>query len=400
MSDAAHRNAAGAPLSSRDLLERLIGFATVSRDSNLALIEFIRDYLAGHGVECELFYNDARTKANLFATIGPRDRGGVVLSGHTDVVPVDGQAWTVEPFSLTERDGKLYGRGTADMKGFLASVLAAVPAFVARERELALPVHLAFSYDEEVGCLGVRPMLAELERRAVRPRLCLIGEPTELKPVLGHKGKLAMRCHVKGAACHSAYAPYGVNAIEYAAKLIGHLGEIGTRLAAPEHHDARFDPPFSTVQTGVIHGGRALNIVPAECEFDFEVRALPGYDAQEVADDLHRYADAELLPKMQAVKPDTGIRFQPLSAYPGLATPPDSEAAQLLALLSGSTEFGTVAFGTEGGLFEQAGMPTVVCGPGSMDQGHKPDEFVSVEQLAGCDAMLARLVAHLTSREA
>ncbi|MEK6424875.1 MAG: acetylornithine deacetylase [Burkholderia gladioli] len=400
MSEAGHPNEAGALLSSRDLLERLIGFATVSRDSNLALIEFIRDYLAGHGVECELFYNDARTKANLFATIGPRDRGGVVLSGHTDVVPVDGQAWTVEPFTLTERDGKLYGRGTADMKGFLASVLAAAPAFVARERELALPVHLAFSYDEEVGCLGVRPMLAELERRAVRPRLCLIGEPTELKPVLGHKGKLAMRCHVKGAACHSAYAPYGVNAIEYAARLIGHLGEIGTRLAAPEHHDARFDPPFSTVQTGVIHGGRALNIVPAECEFDFEVRALPGYDAQEVADDLHRYADAELLPKMQAVKPDTGIRFQPLSAYPGLATPPDSEAAQLLALLSGSTEFGTVAFGTEGGLFEQAGMPTVVCGPGSMDQGHKPDEFVSVEQLAGCDAMLARLVTYLSSREA
>ncbi|GAB7537575.1 acetylornithine deacetylase [Burkholderia sp. 3C] len=400
MSESAHLTQAGVALSSRDLLERLIGFATVSRDSNLALIEFIRDYLAGHGVECELFYNDTRTKANLFATIGPRDRGGVVLSGHTDVVPVDGQAWTVEPFRLTERDGKLYGRGTADMKGFLASVLAAVPAFVARERELALPVHLAFSYDEEVGCLGVRPMLAELERRAVRPRLCLIGEPTELKPVLGHKGKLAMRCHVKGAACHSAYAPYGVNAIEYAAKLIGHLGEIGTRLAAPEHHDERFDPPFSTVQTGVIHGGRALNIVPAECEFDFEVRALPGYDAQEVADDLHRYADAELLPKMQAVKPDTGIRFLPLSAYPGLATPPDSEAAQLLALLSGSTEFGTVAFGTEGGLFEQAGMPTVVCGPGSMDQGHKPDEFVSVEQLAGCDAMLARLVTHLTSREA
>lgn len=381
--------------SSRALLERLISFATVSRDSNLEMIEFIRTYLEELGVECELFYNAERTKANLFATIGPCEGGGVVLSGHTDVVPVDGQPWTVDAFRLTEREGRLYGRGTADMKGFIASVLAAVPMFI--ERELKLPVHLAFSYDEEVGCLGVRSMLADLEQRPHKPALCLIGEPTELKPVLGHKGKLAMRCHVKGAACHSAYAPYGVNAIQYAARMIGHLEEIGEQLAQPEHHDERFDPPFSTVQTGVIKGGRALNIVPAECEFDFEVRALPGFNAHTVADQLQTYAEAELLPKMRAVKSDTGIRLQPLSAYPGLATSPDSEAARLLALLSGSTEFGTVAFGTEGGLFEQAGIPTVVCGPGSMDQGHKPDEFVTVEQLRDCDAMLIRLADYLSS---
>jgi acetylornithine deacetylase len=381
--------------SSRALLERLIGFATVSRDSNLDMIEFIRLYLEELGVESELFYNAERTKANLFATIGPREGGGIVLSGHTDVVPVDGQAWTVDPFRLTERDGRLYGRGTADMKGFIASVLAAVPGFI--ERELKLPVHLAFSYDEEVGCLGVRPMLAELERRDHKPALCLIGEPTELKPVLGHKGKLAMRCQVKGAPCHSAYAPYGVNAIQYAARMIGRLEEIGEQLAQPEHHDERFDPPFSTVQTGVIKGGRALNIVPAECEFDFEVRAMPGFDANQVADELQTYAEAELLPKMRAVKSDTDIRLQPLSAYPGLATSPDSEAARLLALLSGSMEFGTVAFGTEGGLFDQAGIPTVVCGPGSMDQGHKPDEFVTVEQLRDCDAMLARLADYASA---
>jgi acetylornithine deacetylase len=380
-------------MTSRELLGRLIGFATVSRDSNLGLIDFIRDYLLALGVQSELFYNPERTKANLFATIGPADRGGVVLSGHTDVVPVAGQDWTMEPFRLTERDGRLYGRGTADMKGFIASVLAAVPGFLARP--LQVPVHLAFSYDEEVGCLGVRPMLAELEKRLHKPRLCLIGEPTELKPVLGHKGKLAMRCHVKGAACHSAYAPYGVNAIQYAARLIGRLEEIGSTLAQPEHHDRRFDPPFSTVQTGVIKGGRALNIVPAECEFDFEVRALPGVDAQEVADQLQTYAQAELLPTMRSVQADTGIRLQPLSAYPGLATSPDSEAARLLALISESNDFGTVAFGTEGGLFGEAGIPTVVCGPGSMDQGHKPDEFISLEQLAGCDAMLARLADYL-----
>jgi acetylornithine deacetylase len=379
--------------SSRELLERLIGFATVSRDSNLELIRFIEAYLADHGVQCELFFNEEGTKANLFATIGPLTSGGVVLSGHTDVVPVDGQAWTIDPFRLTEKDGRLYGRGTADMKGFIASVLAAVPTFV--QRSLLTPVHLAFSYDEEVGCLGVRPMLAELEKRPFKPRLCLIGEPTELKPVLGHKGKLAMRCEVRGAACHSAYAPYGVNAIEYAAQLIGRLGVIGEQLAHPDHHDSRFDPPFSTVQTGVIKGGRALNIVPAECEFDFEVRALPDFDAQDVADQLQIYAHENLLPKMRAVQADTDIRLRPLSAYPGLATPPESEAARLLALLSNSSEFGTVAFGTEGGLFDQAGIPTVVCGPGSMDQGHKPDEFIALEQLSGCDAMLLRLADYL-----
>lgn len=380
---------------SRALLERLVGFATVSRESNLEMIDFIRHYLAEHGVDSELFYNPERTKANLFATIGPRHRGGIVLSGHTDVVPADGQAWTLDAFRLTEKDGRLYGRGTADMKGFIASVLAAVPVFLGRELEL--PVHLAFSYDEEVGCVGVRPMLAELEKRPHKPVLCLIGEPTGLKPVLGHKGKLAMRCRVKGAPCHSAYAPDGVNAIQYAARLIGRLEAIGERLSQPDHRDQRFDPPFSTVQTGVIHGGRALNIVPGECEFDFEVRALPDFDAGKVADELQTYAEAELLPKMRAVQPDTDIRLQPLNAYPGLATPPDSEAARLLALLCGSAEFGTVAFGTEGGLFDRAGIPTVVCGPGSMDQGHKPDEFVTVEQLRRCDAMLARLADYLSA---
>ncbi|WP_295481744.1 acetylornithine deacetylase [uncultured Pseudomonas sp.] len=378
---------------SRDLLRQLIGFATVSRDSNLALIDFIRDYLAGYGVECELFFNEEGTKANLFATLGPRDRGGVMLSGHTDVVPVDGQAWTVEPFRLSERHGRLYGRGTADMKGFIASVLAAVPAFLAQP--LAVPVHLAFSYDEEVGCLGVRSLLDALAQRPHPPRLCLIGEPTELKPVLGHKGKLAMRCQVHGAACHSAYAPQGVNAIEYAARLIGKLGEIGETLAHPQAHDPRFDPPFSTVQTGVITGGQALNIVPEHCQFDFEVRALPGFDACSVAERVQAYAEGELLPRMRVVSPASRIDWQPLSAYPGLATPADSEAARLLASISGCEAFGTVAFGTEGGLFDQAGIPTVVCGPGSMEQGHKPDEFVSIEQLRGCDAMLLRLRDHL-----
>jgi acetylornithine deacetylase len=384
-------------LRSRAMLARLIGFATVSRDSNLELIEFVRDYLHELGVDCELIYNAERTKANLLATVGPCVAGGIVLSGHTDVVPVDGQAWTVEPFCLSEAHGKLYGRGSADMKGYLASVLAAVPMFLSSP--LKRPVHLAFSYDEEVGCLGVRGLLEVLPQRIPAPALCLIGEPTELKPVLGHKGKLAMRCHVRGAACHSAYAPYGVNAIEQAARLIGRLGDIGGALARPPLHDKRFDPAFSTVQVGVIQGGTALNIVPADCRFDFEIRALPDFAPQVVVDELQDYAEQTLLPAMQAVDTDTGIRFEKISAYPGLATPADSAAARLIAQLCGSDEFSTVAFGTEGGLFDQAGIPSVVCGPGSMDQGHKPDEFVSVDQMAACDRLMDRLAAYLSESE-
>jgi len=380
--------------SSRDLLKTLVAFDTTSRESNLQLIEFVRDYLARFDVPCELIYNEQRSKANLFATLGPADRPGIVLSGHTDVVPVDGQPWTVAPFELSERDGKLYGRGTADMKGYIACVLALVPALVTAN--LRRPVHIALSYDEEVGCLGVRSLLKALEQRPIKPMLCIIGEPTELKPVLGHKGKLAMRCDIHGQACHSAYAPQGVNAIEYAAELIGELGRIGHRLKAPEHHDARFDPPFSTVQTGVIAGGKALNIVPADCRFDFEIRALPSHDPSEVAQELKTYAEHHVLPRMRAVSEQSEIRFSELSAYPGLATEAHSEAAELIAGFSGSRAFGTVAFGTEGGLFDAAGIPTVVCGPGSMDQGHKPDEFVSLEQLNGCDEMLQRMLLSIS----
>lgn len=369
---------------SRALLQTLVGFDTTSRESNLQLIAFVRDYLASHGVASELIYNEARTKANLFASIGPVEVPGIVLSGHTDVVPVDGQPWSMPPFELTERDGRLFGRGTADMKGYIACVLALVPALVAAT--LRRPVHIALSYDEEVGCLGVRSLLSVLAQRPVKPMLCIIGEPTELKPVLGHKGKLAMRCDVHGAACHSAYAPHGVNAIEHAAELIGELGRIGQRLR--DKQDARFDPPFSTVQTGVIGGGKALNIVPADCRFDFEVRALPGQAPQAVADELRAYAEQQVLPRMQAVNAQSAIRFTQLSAYPGLMTDQQSEAAELIAAFCGSRAFGTVAFGTEGGLFDAVGIPTVVCGPGSMDQGHKPDEFVSVAQLAQCDQML------------
>lgn len=383
-------------MTSREMLEQLVAFNTTSRESNLALIEFVGCYLTGLGVDYELIHNAEGSKANLYARLGPPGHGGVMLSGHSDVVPVDGQNWSVPPFALTERDGKLYGRGTADMKGFIACILAAIPHFLAQP--LAQPLHLAISYDEEVGCLGVRTLLDALSARADKPAICLIGEPTELKPVLGHKGKLGVRCEVQGAACHSAYAPQGVNAIEYAAKLIHHLTLIGQRLAAPEHHDARFDPPFTTVQTGLIQGGRALNIVPADCTFDFEVRTLPQDDAQEVARELESYAQRELLPAMHAVNRDAAIRFYPISSYPGLYTAAQSAAARLVAHLTGSEKFSTVAFGTEGGLFHQSGIPSVICGPGSMAQGHKPDEFITVEQLNACDALLHRLATWMCQK--
>ena len=376
---------------SRDLLAQLVRFDTTSRESNLALIDFVRTYLQDHGVACELVYNAHKSKANLLATIGPADVPGIVLSGHTDVVPADGQRWSVAPFELTEKGGKLYGRGTADMKGYIACVLALVPALV--QAPLRMPVHIALSYDEEVGCLGVRSLLERFHGQAVKPLLCVIGEPTELKPVLGHKGKLAMRCDVHGAACHSAYAPSGVNAIEYAARLIGELVRLGKSLKAPRHLDERFDPPFSTVQTGLVNGGKALNIVPQNCTFDFEVRALPAQDPWQVAQQLRAYAEQTLLPAMQAVNGQCAISISELSSYPGLATSLDSQAAGWIAQFCGSRDFGTVAFGTEGGLFDQAGIPTVVCGPGSMEQGHKPDEFISVEQLEACDRMLERVLA-------
>ncbi|MET3075942.1 acetylornithine deacetylase [Pantoea leporis] len=376
---------------SRQLLEKLVAFDTTSRESNLALIDFVWRYLNDLGVSGELIHNAERSKANLYARLGPAGDGGVMLSGHSDVVPVEGQNWSVPPFVLTERDGKLYGRGTADMKGYIACMLAAVPHFLAQP--LKQPLHLAISYDEEVGCLGVRTLLEALSQRPEKPSICLIGEPTELQPVLGHKGKLGVRCEVKGAACHSAYSPQGVNAIEYAAQLVHQLTAIGERLAQTEQHDTRFDPPFTTVQTGIIRGGTVLNIVPAECVFDFEVRTLPQHDAQAVAAEIDTFAQSELVPRMQAVAVDSAIRFYPISGYPGLLTDAQSDAARLIAYLTQSSDFSTVAFGTEGGLFHQAGIPSVICGPGSMAQGHKPDEFISIAQLDACDAMMQRLAA-------
>jgi len=382
-------------MNSQSILGQLIGFDTTSRNSNLELMDWVKEYLDGLGIASELFFNLERSKANLYARIGPDIPGGVMLSGHTDVVPVEGQNWTVPPFAMSERDGKLYGRGAADMKGFIACMLAALPHFL--RQPLQQPLHLALSYDEEIGCLGVPSLVKALAQREHQPLLCIVGEPTELRPIIGHKGKLAMRCAVHGAPCHSAYAPRGVNAIEYAAKLIQKLGEFGQSLAEPARHDSRFEPPYSTVQTGIIQGGSALNIVPEHCHFDFEMRHLPHDDPQQMVNTLSQHAQRELLPRMQAISADSAIKFTELSRYPGLLSAPENPAVQLVAELTGCTDFSTVAFGTEGGLFDSIGIATVVCGPGSMEQGHKADEFIHIDQLAACDAMLIKLARKMSA---
>jgi acetylornithine deacetylase len=341
-------------------------------------------------VKSELVLDAAAAKANLYATIGAPDRGGIMLSGHTDVVPIDDQDWHTDPFKLVEKDDRLYGRGSADMKGFVATVLSLVP--VLAQRKLREPIHLSFSYDEEIGCIGVRTLIDVLKDRPNKPRLCIVGEPTGMQVGVGHKGKHTMRCHVHGHEAHSSLVHQGVNAIEAAAELIAKLKEIARRKRDHGPFDPDFEPPYSSVHTGTIQGGTALNIVPRDCTFDFEVRPLPGDDVAAVIAELREFAAARILPEMHAVRPETSILIEELTAAPGLDTAVDHEVTRLAAALSGSNTTMKVAFGTEGGLFAAAGIPTVICGPGSIDQAHKPDEYVALDQLGRCEAFLRRLI--------
>ena len=374
-----------------EMLRRLVAFDTTSRSSNLALIHWVRDYLAEHGIAARLIHDEAGRKANLFATIGPEGESGIVLSGHTDVVPIDGQEWNSEPFALTPRNGKLYGRGTCDMKGFIAVALALVPELA--RAELAMPLHFAFSYDEEAGCLGVRRLLADLAASGIKPRACIVGEPTEMQVVRAHKGKLSYRCHVRGYECHSSLAPRGVNAVEYAAEIVAYLRRMNRRFAAEGPFDRDFDIPHSTVHVGTIQGGTALNIVPKDCRFDFEFRHLPGLDPEAMLCEVQGFAARELVPAMHAVNADTGLRWEKLSSFPGADTDEGADIVSLAKRATGRNSAGKVAFGCEAGLYDAAGIPTVICGPGHIDQAHKPDEFVTLAQLAECEAFLARIVA-------
>lgn len=381
-----------------DLLERLIAFDTTSDRSNLPLIHFVRDLLAEQGIEATLVPSACGEKANLYATIGPKDRPGVMLSGHTDTVPVTGQAWSSDPYRLTAKGQHLYGRGTADMKGFLAAVLAAVPAMASAE--LAAPIHLAFSHDEEVGCLGVRSLLEAMRRFRVRPAACVVGEPTSMRLATAHKGKLSGRIEVTGRACHSGMAPEGINAIQAAAPLIQWFAETAAAKAELGPFDTRFAIPHTTLQLGTIAGGTALNIVPAQCRFDFEVRNVPGEDPEALLAPL-KAEIARLDAELKARHPEAGVTLMWLGDYPGLAMAEESELVELILSLLAEPGHERIGFGTEAGLFQrELGISTLVCGPGSMAQGHQPDEYVTLEQLGRCEAFLARLTEALTSPEA
>ncbi|MDX1432148.1 MAG: acetylornithine deacetylase [Gammaproteobacteria bacterium] len=372
-----------------DMIRKLVSFDTTSRNSNLALMDFVREYLAAHGVDSELVYDDERNKANLFATLGPTDRPGIALSGHTDVVPVDGQDWDTDPFEVSEMGGRLYGRGTCDMKSFIAVCLALVPEFLARDAKI--PLHLALSHDEEIGCVGVRSLLAELRSRPIKPYAVIVGEPTEMKVVRAHKGKLSYRCHVRGHEAHSSLAHAGVNAIEAAAEAIAYLKGLARRFRDEGPFDDALTPPYTTVHTGTVHGGTALNIVPKDCTFEFEFRHLPEDDPHALLEAFRVWVSEHLEPEMRAVAPDTGFRFEAVSHIPGLNTDEEADVVQLAKALTGQNATAKVAFGTEAGLFQDHDMPAVVCGPGSIEQAHKPNEFITLEQVERCEIFVRKL---------
>jgi acetylornithine deacetylase len=371
-----------------ELARDLVRLDTVSAHSNLDLIHRLRDQLARLGIASRLTYDAGRTKANLFATLGEGKPAGIILSGHTDTVPWDGQAWTSDPLDPQVRDGRLYGRGSADMKGFIAVAVSHAQAFL--EAELPFAIHYAFSYDEEVGCFGVRGLIADLREAGVRPLACIIGEPTGMVPAIAHKGVYRWRCCVRGKEAHSSLTPQSVNAVEMAARVVGRIRDIAEGLEREEPRYAGFDVPFSTASVGQFHGGIADNVVPRDAEFRYEFRDLPTSDVQAMQRQVLDYARS-LEPAMRRVAPDAGIRFETLCEVPSFLGSAQDAVTRLALRLSGESRTTLVAFGTEAGLFKGAGIPTVVCGPGSIAQAHQPDEYVTLEQLARCEAFMAGL---------
>ena len=367
---------------------RLIGFNTVSDQSNRALIDCIADHLRGLGVQPRLTHDDERRKFNLFATLGAGKPGGVILSGHTDTVPCTGQAWSVDPLGAELRDGRLYGRGSADMKGFIGLVVAQAQAFL--QADLPFAVHLAFSFDEEVGCFGVRHLIADLKDAGVAPTHCIVGEPTGMVPALAHKGVHRWRCCVKGRAAHSSQTPKAVNAIEAGARVVARLADMADAWRRDGPFFPGFEAPFTTAAVGVMQGGIADNVVPEDCRFHYEFRDVPGSDVAALQAGVTAYAGS-LQPAMQAVDPASGFRFEPLCSIPAFQAAPDDPAVQLAQALAGTRKTTLVGFGTEAGLFQQAGIASVVCGPGFIDQAHQADEFVSLQQLAACESFLRAL---------
>ncbi len=387
-----------APITPLEMAKRLIEFDTVSAGSNMALIDFVRDYLAGHGIGSHLVGNADGSKANLFATIGPEEDGGIVLSGHTDVVPVAGQDWSSDPFAPEVRDGRLYGRGAADMKSFIATALALVPEIAAAG--LATPVHLALSYDEEVGCLGAPDMIALLGERLPRPRLAIIGEPTGMQVANAHKGVYVFRTEVSGREAHSSASHLGVSANVHAAAIVGRLARIAEARRSAGPADPAFAPPYTTINIGLMEGGTAINIIPRHCRFVWEIRPVPGDDPDAIAAEVERYIESEVLPAMRAGHAHgdddgLGVATETLARVPPLRPEAGSPAETLALRLAGANHTTTVSFASEAGQFQRAGVPAVLCGPGWVEQAHQPDEFIALEQIDACEAFLRRLIDQL-----
>jgi acetylornithine deacetylase len=372
----------------KDLLARLVAFDTTSHKSNLPLLQFVEDYLRQHGVESTRIPTADGQKANLFATIGPKGVGGIALSGHTDVVPVAGQTWSSDPFTLVERGGRLYGRGACDMKGYLACVLAMVPEF--RARRLTTPVHIAFSYDEEVGCTGVRPMVRELGKSLPLPRMVLVGEPTGMAVVDAHKGPMRWVVNVTGKAAHSSMPHLGVNAIIYAGHLLGELARIEAELRETDL-DPRFDPPYTTLQVTQITGGNASNIVPAACWFGWEIRRLPGFDGRALDARVKRFAEERCNLPMRQADPEAGVSIEITNEVPPFQADASSDIVPLTLKLAQQNDTFAVCYATEASLFQAGGAPAVVCGPGDIAQAHTPDEYIEVAELEKCLGFLARV---------
>ncbi|MDN5620778.1 MAG: acetylornithine deacetylase [Psychrobacter sp.] len=397
-------NPATHPSNSLDWLTRLIAFDTVSRHSNLALIHDVRAYCEQLGLTVDLTFNEAKTKANLFVTVPAGENAdqinnGLVLSGHTDVVPVDGQDWTSEPFTATIRGDKLYGRGACDMKGFIACALTILPQAVqlSNSGQLRRPLHLALSFDEEVGCLGAPLILADLKARGITPDYCIVGEPTNMAMVVAHKGIAVYRCRVHGKSAHSSLIAQGVNAISYASKLVGYVDTLAEELSARDDNDALFTVPYSTLSVGTIHGGTATNIVPNLCEFTFDYRNLPHMTQDDILAPIQAKV-AELNAQMQARAPETGIELMQEESVPAMTDNNSAELQSLIAALTGDDERHKVAYATEGGQFTNAGIPTIICGPGSIEQAHKADEYVELIEIKRCDGFLQKLLDSCTAK--
>jgi acetylornithine deacetylase len=378
--------------SSQEMLSRLVSFDTTSRGSNLELISFVEDYAKSYGLAPRRIPNPEGTKSNLLISVGPQEPGGIILSGHTDVVPVDGQDWHTDPFAMVEREGKYFGRGTSDMKAFSAVILSLFPELT--RRPLKTPVHIALSYDEEVGCLGVRPMIADIVKSVPMPRLAIIGEPTDMKVVNAHKGIRSFRTTVTGREAHSSQTDKGVNAVMVAAELIMHLAKLAEDMRRRGDPSGRFDPPYTTVQSSTIEGGTALNILARHCLFQWEFRYLPGTSQDEILDAFNAYATNEVLPRIKAIAPEADIVTKPRAHVPALVATDGCPAEALAKQLTGRNHAEAVAYGTEAGLFQEAGIPSVVCGPGNIQQAHKPNEFIEISQVAACEQFIRKLIDH------